>query len=455
MNPTLNSPKYAAPESLDYRLHKIQQERKNRKKFVPQLEQRYFRRNEGSTDYATIPEVTLAGDFVIEFDVLVTGDGDRILGTSSVVDGRFFARLVEGSGSEIQIGVIGSFAESIQTPIGFISQNVLSKISISRTGTSVTIRNITNGEVFTDSDFTSTPFVISKAFGHLSNNMQGILANLKIYDNGTLIRDYPLNDNSNILANRAASLGAELFVSPIVGSEWTDNGDGSYTLQGAGTYNELRIPVIADKEYLISFDVDERVINSLSVRSYNVMQTFNTTGSYAFVGTPTSAFISLTRVHNSSVDLTVSNISIRRADGYGTIINGNADDWGLFDKQADGDWLGQELVVNGGFDSDGGWALNGTSIAGGKLVFGTGTTYADQINLSAGSLYQFSFDVVDYNGASIGLSSLTVNPSYLVSAVGKYIVEDSAVNNYVRLVSTGSDLNAIDNVSVKEVLKNA
>jgi len=88
-------------------------------------------------------------------------------------------------------------------------------------------------------------------------------------------------------------------------------------------------------------------------------------------------------------------------------------------------------------------------------VFGTGTTYADQINLSAGSLYQFSFDVVDYNGASIGLSSLTVNPSYLVSAVGKYIVEDSAVNNYVRLVSTGSDLNAIDNVSVKEVLKNA
>ena len=35
------------------------------------------------------------------------------------------------------------------------------------------------------------------------NNLSGILANLKIYDNGTLIRDYPLDDNSNILRDKA------------------------------------------------------------------------------------------------------------------------------------------------------------------------------------------------------------------------------------------------------------
>jgi len=30
---------------------------------------RYFRRNEGTTDFATIPEITLTGDFEIEFEL--------------------------------------------------------------------------------------------------------------------------------------------------------------------------------------------------------------------------------------------------------------------------------------------------------------------------------------------------------------------------------------------------
>ena len=45
------------------------------------------------------------------------------------------------------------------------------------------------------------------------------------------------------------------------------------------------------------------------------------------------------------VELEKSSISFKQADGYGTIINGNANDWGLFDKQANGDWKGNGLAV--------------------------------------------------------------------------------------------------------------
>ena len=48
-------------------MHKKQQDRKARKNFTPELFERFFRRNEGTTDHATIPSVTLAANFVIEF----------------------------------------------------------------------------------------------------------------------------------------------------------------------------------------------------------------------------------------------------------------------------------------------------------------------------------------------------------------------------------------------------
>ena len=91
-----------------------------------------------------------------------------------------------------------------------------------------------------------------------SNNLSGILANLKIYDAGTLVRDYPIDDNSDTLVDMASGQD-------------------------------------------------------------------------------------------------------------GTVINGNASDWGLYAQQATGEWLGQELVVNGDFSQGAtGWTLGaGWSIGGG------------------------------------------------------------------------------------------
>ena len=96
MNPTLNSPKYADPKSLAFQMYKKQQDRKQRiNPYVPQLEQRYFRRNEGSTYSATIPDVTHAGDFVIVFNALWSENTlNRVLIGGSQSSAYFFACLL-------------------------------------------------------------------------------------------------------------------------------------------------------------------------------------------------------------------------------------------------------------------------------------------------------------------------------------------------------------------------
>jgi hypothetical protein len=409
---------------------------------------RYFRRNEGSTDYATIPEVTLSGDFVIEFDFLTLGDGKFFSGTD-VGNAELVVEVLSGTVRVFAYNSSAVYQGAIEIAGGY-NDGKLHHVKISMAGTSISVvidDSLSSSGVFSTLDY----FVISNIYRRSNNTgfLSGILANLKIWDNGTLVRNYPINDNSDILRNRATVLGAELVdVGDVtLGVGWYIDGE-DLVYSGTGTdLLTINTSLTSSETYLSSI---KAAYGTFRDRLDQVNFTGVTESNRALTYSG-----GILQIQSNGEPCRINIVSIRKSDGYGTIINGNADDWGLFDRQANGDWFGQELVVNGGFDTDSDWTLSGTSIADGMLVFGTGTTYADQINLSAGSLYQFSFDVVDYNGASIGLSSLTVNPSYLVSAVGKYIVEDSAVNNYVRLVSTGSDLNAIDNVSVKEVLKNA
>ena len=188
----------------------------------------YFRRNEGTTDYATIPEVTLAGDFVIEFDVLATG--------------ALFHQVIAGTDSTINITALDAIVIRIAgasiTSTGTITRNAINKIIITRVGlnTSISVNGVVSNHVPPAGDFPLDTLCARNNFG-TNSPLAGILANLKIYDAGTLVRYYKLDDNSDTLVD---------------------------TVSGQN----------------------------------------------------------------------------------GTVINGNADDWGLFQKQSTGEWLGQELVVS-------------------------------------------------------------------------------------------------------------
>ena len=304
---------------------------------ISNINTRYFRRNEGTTDYATIPEVTLAGDFVIEFDSLVLDASipNIVLGSSASTNNGVFI-----NSNNITVRDNGG-DQSFTTGSPF-SSSVFNSVRVEKV--SLTIRIFVNGIEY-GSGASNNSFIFNQVYTRQNGNfnLAGILANLKIWDNGTLIRDYPLNDNSDDLRELA-------------------NGQN------------------------------------------------------------------------------------------GTVINGNALDWGLFQQQATGEWLGQELVVNGGFDTDSDWTLNGTTITDGRLIFGLSTTSAEQTVLPVGPLLRFEFNIDTYNGASIGVSSTTLGASNLFTSGGVKTFDDNAVSARFVFVSTGSNANSIDNASVKEVL---
>jgi len=352
---TLNSPKLADPKSLAYQMHKKQQDRKRRKNpFVPELFERYFRRNEGTTDYATIPEVTLAGDFVIEFDFLPALDSDmRIMGEVGLVTN--YIRYEGSTGKDIVI--VGS-GFSVRFSGTGIQLNTINTLSISRVGSQYSL--IVNGgeSILVTGSLDSIRYDSIYA-GNSFQNVSGILANLKIYDNGTLIRGYPLDDNSDILRNRATVLGGDQAINPPseLGDGWTDNGDGSYTCDGSQSVGTLlrftNAQFNAGDNVLTRFEIVSRTSGDIKVSIQGSTAdgpSISSVGNYSHVSDITASTSTYGLSAGSTFVGTVRAISIRQADGYGTVINGNASDWGLFQQQATGEWLGQELATSSSID---------------------------------------------------------------------------------------------------------
>ena len=462
MNPTLNSPKYADPKSLAFQMYKKQQDRKQRiNPYVPQLEQRYFRRNEGTTDYATIPEVTLAGDFVIEFDFLSAA----VSVNQNIINfGDFLIRIQ----ADTQINVWGSVdfspAVFVVPELGAQIHNI--RIFGNTNSTSITL--YLDGVLIGTADGGSAPVFSGSwlLFQWVNTHFKGILANLKIYDNGTLIRDYPLDDNSDILRNRATVLGGNLNTTADPLDSVLIGGPAFSFYDFAELTSGVRYLATCDiANYSGSGAVGFR--STLGMGSGIGSRTRSSNGRVEILFDATDSGVA-ELFSQSSNQCTFSSISIRQADGYGTIINGNAADWGLFDKQADGDWLGQELVVNGGFDSDlSGWSIFGTDasntvsysngfaeiISDGSLGWGLRTIGAGlQTGIDYKATTKYSF-----NTGAVRLQNTGGNVQGAESVSGVYIYDFIANGDSMTFTRNGSSPAdcLIDYLSVKEVLKNA
>ena len=299
------------------------------------LSQRCFHRNEGTTDYATIPEVTLTGDFVIEFESIADTPSSNasLLGGSGpgVNHSKQFTLFLNDVGA-LSVKVPKDSSGSYYFSIPYVPSRY-EKTIFKKEGDTITLTHGTESTSITKNDYASIRISNLYRWGN-GLYLNGILANLKIWDNGTLIRDYPINDGKNILANAATALGSEL--------------DGlTYALTtaigGVASVVLSSLSVIG-KTYLVEVSYSG-VVGDASVRIGGFSgPSFTGTGSQSFVATAITTVNdilgALTGVTSGSVT-----VSLKEADGYGTIINGNADDWGLFDKQANGDWKGNGLAV--------------------------------------------------------------------------------------------------------------
>lgn len=368
MEITLNSPKYAEAQSLQYQMYKKQKDRKKRKNFMPELFERYFRRNEGTTDYATIPEVTLTGDYAISLLLLpnLSASTFRVFGNSS----NFSNRLSVFNDGAINFRTSSGAGGELQSPAGSVVGNQFSFIEISSINNMVTIS--VNNSIVVSGDTGVGDLVVDQLYRQSTTSEgSGILANLSIYDAGTLIRDYPLDDNSGILANRATPLGPELYLfnglnnwssarsnstlsldgeNVRVTANNTATHGGAWQLDGLTIGSQILVNITmlrgtSTGQIRIRADstpslTEGQLVEYTNPNDGSITAIVNATASTMYFGT-----ISTGHAAGQYHEILIN--SIRQADGYGTVINGNASDWGLFQQQATGEWLGQELWTDG------------------------------------------------------------------------------------------------------------
>ena len=129
--------------------------------------------------------------------------------------------------------------------------------------------------------------------------------------------------------------------------------------------------------------------------------------------------------------------------------------------------LGDELVINGGFDSDSDWIKFGSwAISEGVASFDNDLSGASNIiqeidSLESGKSYRLSFDVLEANGGNLllkigaaggvsftTLSSVQPNTSYSIN------IPFSSTTKKLFLRGSATFAGSLDNVSLKELLVN-
>jgi hypothetical protein len=170
--------------------------------------QRYFRRNEGTTDHATIPNAQPSGDVVIEFDILAPAQDDNnaisfrndtSLNTFGIASGR------DINGTSAKLRLFSSAIPVIDaTSTMDVFDNIFHTVRFEYTDSTNSCRVLVDGIQGISPrtlgyNFTQNTFITLWRDVTTGDEMAGILANVKIYSAGVLVRNYPVNDNSSTL----------------------------------------------------------------------------------------------------------------------------------------------------------------------------------------------------------------------------------------------------------------
>ena len=433
-------------------------------KSIPWFVTRYLRRNEATTDYGIIPTATLSGDFSgsIDFSSITATQSSiftgSLTGVSSLVLDitvggalRFFAFNSSGALQGIAT-VSGAFNDGAIHTAYFSLVGTVASVSVDDGAASTAEWNsmggVNIGNIYRTADGT--------------RKFSGILANLKIYDAGVLVRDYPINDNSNILANKATVLGDELLNASDLDSNLSSSVvNQTYKFESIAAFQRmLNVPSLSliGKTFYVSVSATVSS-GSATVIVGDSSRVFSSNESAIYLVNPAANDYIRVNSGGGGFDGELT-ISIRQADGFGSIVNGTADQWQLYQKQPTGEWLGPELVVNGGFDTDSDWSKGvGWSISNGTAnLVNSASDLNQSIVLTSGLTYRTAFNTLNHSsgdfrirftGGAAAANGTTRN------ANGIYHEDLTALdsNSLIRIDSlNGVSLFSVDNVSVKEAL---
>ena len=203
--------------------------------FIPQI--RYFNFFDGVQEYVQLAQpVTLSGDYSISALVYkIPGQDVRVYGNS----GGFTSRLLVNSDGSVNFRADNSGSQlGIDAPAGSIADNSLVSVEVTRAGSNGEI--IVNGLSVSSGTVGTGDCVINQLARQSTSVSDGsIIANVRITDNGTLIHNWSIDDNSNVIADSVGSNNGTL-VNPSGGWGLFDKqGDGDYLGQELVDFNSF------------------------------------------------------------------------------------------------------------------------------------------------------------------------------------------------------------------------
>jgi hypothetical protein len=295
---------------------------------------------EAEIDFISVSSGTLLGgtDDVLRFSLTPDGtiqvrvNGGTMTGTTLVNDGHLHTlRVVEVN------GVTSVFIDGLLEMVSGSLQQITNTI------TKIGVRD--NGLDFFD----------------------GIISNLRIKDllNTDNSIEFKLNELIGEYELPVGNVfGVNLWSNPptVVQSGWVDNGDASYTHTGGSS--ELRISAVLLPSTTYQFNITTSGSGSVNLQlggptvdgENQVTGVISGANTFSLTTNSTVA-VNFIRVLSSS-DVTVSNISVKEVTNTLNYENIPVDSRGTYELIED-NYLGEERVVNGDFDTDSDWDKSG------------------------------------------------------------------------------------------------
>ena len=236
------------------------------------------------------------------------------------------------------------------------------------------------------------------------------------------------------------------------GGDWT-MGDGKAVIDGSNSFLEQASTIEPSTLYRVSFTLSDYVSGSLRI----ALGGYGAGNYYSGNGIYTTDFLSdassNTRIYFSAIsspNFSVDNISVKKITDDTNLPRINYEGFSYEET------LGDNVVVNGTFDTDSNWTKGtGWSISGGKATCdGTQTSNSNlyQIIFAIGKTYKTTIDVNSING-TLKIFTGTGSAALTITSNGTYSVTQKADYSTVLYIeATPGTTLSIDNVSVKEVI---
>jgi hypothetical protein len=170
----------------------------------------YFRRNAG-TGYASIPNITFSADFSFNFNVNAPVQDNRkaisFRNTSSLNEFNITSSLI---GNDGKLRVFSNAIPAVNTATSMdVFDNIFHAVRFEYSIATTSFRVLVDGvqgiaPTTTGYNFSTSDLINLWRQAADGGYMAGILSDLEMYDAGSLVRDYPMNDNSTTLVDLAS-----------------------------------------------------------------------------------------------------------------------------------------------------------------------------------------------------------------------------------------------------------